>query len=166
MVIIVFGLPGSGKSYFASRLATTISAGYINSDVERKKFLAQRTYSEKEKSSIYTHMASIMVQTIQQGKSIVIDATFYKQRLRDLFYEKAGETPLIFIEVFANDELTRQRLSMKRADSDANYVVYKKIRSQWEPMLTPHLVLESTNDNIDRMIETAVDHINANRNDS
>ena len=166
MVIIVFGLPGSGKSYFASRLATTISAGYINSDVERKKFLAQRTYSEKEKSSIYTHMASIMVQTIQQGKSIVIDATFYKQRLRDLFYEKAGETPLIFIEVFANDEISRQRLSMKRADSDANYVVYKKIRSQWEPMLKPHLVLESTNDNIDRMIETAVDHINANRNDS
>ncbi len=166
MVIIVFGLPGSGKSYFASRLATTISAGYLNSDVERKKLLAQRTYSEKEKSSIYVHMASIMVQTIQQGKSIVIDATFYKQRLRDLFYEKAGETPLIFIEVFANDELTRQRLSMKRADSDANYVVYKKIRSQWEPMLTPHLVLESTNDNIDRMIETAVDHINANRNDS
>ncbi len=165
MVIIVFGLPGSGKSYFASRLAKTISADYINSDLERKKLLAQKTYTEKEKSSIYDHMALIMEQTIQKGKPIVIDATFYKQNLRELFNEKAGDAPPIFIEVFATDEITRQRLSMRRTDSDADYEVYKKIRSQWEPMLTPHLVLESTNDNIDRMIETAVDHINANRND-
>lgn len=161
MVIIVFGLPGSGKSYFASRLATTISADYINSDLERKKFLAQRTYSEKEKFSIYGHMALIMEQTIRKGRSIVIDATFYKHNLRELFYEKAGGSTMIFIEVIANDEITRQRLSVKRADSDADYEVYKKIRSQWEPMLAPHLVLESTNDNIDRMIETAIDHINA-----
>jgi len=35
MIIIVFGLPGSGKSYFASKLAERINARYINSDVIR-----------------------------------------------------------------------------------------------------------------------------------
>ena len=37
MVVIVFGLPGSGKSYFASRLAGIISADYINSDRVRRE---------------------------------------------------------------------------------------------------------------------------------
>ena len=32
MIIIVLGLPGSGKTYFASRFAKLIHADYINSD--------------------------------------------------------------------------------------------------------------------------------------
>jgi predicted kinase len=56
MIVIVFGLPGSGKSFFASRLAKMINADYINSDMIRKEMFASSTYSEKEKAAVYNVM--------------------------------------------------------------------------------------------------------------
>ncbi|HUZ58418.1 MAG TPA: AAA family ATPase [Hanamia sp.] len=49
MIVIVFGLPGSDKSYFASRLAKMIHAGHVNSDKVRKEWFKERVYSEDEK---------------------------------------------------------------------------------------------------------------------
>ena len=53
MIVIVFGLPGSGKSYFASRFAKVINAGYINSDMIRKEIFEKREYSDQEKKAVY-----------------------------------------------------------------------------------------------------------------
>jgi predicted kinase len=47
MTVIVFGLPGSGKSYFATRLAELLNASYISSDQLRMQLYAKRTYTEK-----------------------------------------------------------------------------------------------------------------------
>ncbi|SFP80598.1 hypothetical protein SAMN05444277_10244 [Parafilimonas terrae] len=32
MIVIIAGLPGSGKSYFAGRIAQMLSVAYINND--------------------------------------------------------------------------------------------------------------------------------------
>ena len=56
MVIIVCGLPGSGKSYFAERLAKKIDADYVNSDRLRKELFPSRTYSDREKATVYWRM--------------------------------------------------------------------------------------------------------------
>ena len=53
MVVIVFGLPGSGKSYFASRLAKKLEADYISSDQVRKKLFTRPDYSEEGKKQVY-----------------------------------------------------------------------------------------------------------------
>ena len=58
MMIIVSGLPGSGKSYFASRLARKFEATYINSDLMRKKIEAQGRYAFDDKLNVYEEMAS------------------------------------------------------------------------------------------------------------
>lgn len=159
MIIIVFGLPGSGKTYFASRLADAISAEYVNSDVERNKMLAVKTYSNEEKQAVYDHMLRLMKQAIMDNRDLVLDATFYKESIREKFLNEASGSEVVFIEVFASEEITRHRLSKKRDDSDADYNVYKKINSEWEPLQTGHLILESTNNNIDTMIATAADYI-------
>ena len=49
MIVIVFGLPGSGKSYFASHLASMINADYINSDKVRRTMFDTRTYQKRKK---------------------------------------------------------------------------------------------------------------------
>jgi predicted kinase len=65
MIIIVMGLPGSGKSYFAQRLAITINADYISSDRVRKTMMSSRTYSTKEKLLVYDEMLSQMQLAVQ-----------------------------------------------------------------------------------------------------
>jgi len=115
MVVIVFGLPGSGKSYFAERLAKKLNADYVNSDRLRKEMIAVRTYSEQEKAVVYNVMLEKMKETIKQKKSIVLDATFHNIKTRKLITKAAKEKDRIcFIEITADENLTRQRLKRHR----------------------------------------------------
>jgi predicted kinase len=163
MVVIVFGLPGSGKSYFARRLAARINAEYINSDITRKEILEKKMYSEQEKVAVYYQMIERVVATLKHNRSVVVDATFYKKGIRARFTEGVTiKNPIMFIEILADEELVRERLKTRRWDSDADFEVYKKIKEQWEPMQEPHLVLQSTNDSVEQMLEIAVDYIYKN----
>lgn len=160
MVVIVFGLPGSGKSYFASRLAGIISADYINSDRVRKEMLAKRTYSNREKEIVYNKMLATLKEDQVQNRNVVLDATFHKKETRELFVkemEKRGG--IYFIEVTADENVTRERLKNQRPDSEADFEVYKIIKEENEPMKEPHLILLSTNDNIDEMLQKARDYL-------
>src|SRR3954462_3705742 len=130
MVIIVFGLPGSGKSYFASRLASMINADYIKSDKLRKEIITNRTYSEKEKLAVYGIMLSKLIEARKQNKNVVLDGTFYKDEIRRIFIEGADEAEdIVFIEVMAEENLIKERLQKTREDSEADFEVYKKIKA-------------------------------------
>jgi predicted kinase len=153
MIVIVFGLPASGKSYFASRLAKKINAGYINSDRLRMEIFRVRTYSEEEKAAVYNAMLLKMKEAIAENTDFVLDATLHKNETRKLFAnEIEGRGSIIFIEVKASENISRERLKDKRSYSEADFKVYKFIQQQWEPMTESHLVLESTDENIDDML--------------
>ncbi len=163
MVIIVLGLPGSGKSYFASRLAGMIHAVHINSDRVRKEMFATRTYSPEEKDSVYTQMLVRMKEVMSRGLSVVIDATFYKNDIRNRFIAGAGgDENLAVIEIKAGDALVRERVGKQRADSEADFEIYALIKSKWEPLDFPHLVLESTENNIGEMLNKAAAYLHMN----
>ncbi len=164
MVVIVMGLPGSGKSFFAAKFADIMKATYINSDKERKKLLAARTYTEKEKSFVYDALFEKMKFFIKENKNLILDATFYKRKIRQQFIEEAkGKTALFFIEVKATEAIVKERLKKIRPDSDADFEVYKKIKSQWEPLLETHLILRSGNDNLKDLLAKALNYLQLKR---
>lgn len=154
------GLPGSGKSYFAQRLATTINADYINSDRVRKTMMSKRTYSTKEKLLVYDEMLKQMQLAVQQKKDIVLDGTFYRHSIRKKFIQKARRAGgIVFIEIRANESFIQERLQQKREDSEADLKVYQIIKAQWEPLEESHLIIQSTNENITSMLHTAIDYL-------
>jgi predicted kinase len=160
MIIIVFGLPGSGKSYFASHLAGVINAEHVNSDKIRKTMLDTRTYSKKEKLAVYNEMISRIGEAIEQHKNLVLDATFYKNDIREKFLNKAeNNDDIIFIEIRAEEHLIRERLKRPREYSEADFKVYEKIKNQWEPLKAKHLILQSTNSNIRAMLKKTADYL-------
>src|SRR4051812_455621 len=104
MTVFVFGLPGSGKSYFVSRLAARMGARYINSDLVRKAIISNRTYSQAEKESVYNEMLVQMKMAIIQHQNVVLDATFYTAHIRKRFLDAArGASNVFFIEVIAGE---------------------------------------------------------------
>lgn len=156
MIVIVFGLPGSGKSYFAERLAAKMDCEYVNSDRLRKEMFSTRTYSAEEKNEVYTRMQSAMRNALLQKKDIVIDATFHRDKTRKAFLAAAGEKGKVaFIEIIANEQTVRERLKKSRPHSEADFEVYQLIRQQWEPLDDRHLTLESTDHNIEYMLQKA-----------
>jgi predicted kinase len=159
MVIIVFGLPGSGKSYFARTLANTLKASYINSDTIRDKFPPPIKHSREEKNIVYDIILNRMLTTLHAGKTVIIDATFYKEDLRRRFTSYVREPGMLhFIEIVADELLIKNRLS-RRKNSHADYNVYKLIQADWDPAMFPHLTIQSTDDNINEMISKALEYL-------
>lgn len=167
MVVIVFGLPGSGKSFFASRLAKKMHARYVNSDRVRKELFEKREYTEKEKKAVYSEMLKAMNRAVEEKNDLVLDATFHKKETRDLFInEVKGKAAVYFIEVQADESVIKERLKKERPFSEADYEVYKIIRQKNESLSKPHLILQSTNDNINDMLDKAATYLNLKRNDA
>lgn len=160
MIVIVFGLPGSGKSYFAIRVAQMLNAKYINSDCVRKEIFAKPAYSSKSKALVYDEMLRRTIELVEHGKEVVLDATFYLNDLRQKFIDEARElTNVFWIEVIAEENLVKERLTKSREDSDANFELYQMLKSQWQPFNNTHLILESTNNNILNMLEQTADYL-------
>lgn len=156
MVVIVMGLPGSGKSYFAEKLAATLHAVYVNSDRLRKDMFPVRTYTPEEKQAVYDRMHYLMREAGLQNTDIVLDGTFYLNNIREQFAQSAT---IRFIEVITSPDIARERLQQPRTDSEADLNVYQLIKTQWEPMEEEHLVLHSTNDNITGMLQEATNYL-------
>ena len=161
MIIITSGLPGSGKTYFASSLAKQLGALYLGSDQLRADQNALGQYSLKDKLSIYLAMADQTAKAVENSQNVVVDATFYHHTMRNLFIELAlmHHTPLYVILVEADEDLIRDRLSKPRQLSEADLGVYQSMKAQFEKMDIPHLILHSERDNITQMLPSAKDYI-------
>lgn len=160
-MIIVSGLPGSGKSYFASRLAQRMGARYINSDLVRREIDARGQYAFEDKLTVYEEMARRASEGIRQGLAVVADATFYREEMRNLFVTLAKllHEKVCFIEIVAPEALIRERLRHARMDSEADFSVYELVRAQHERLKDDHLVLESGTDNIEDMLSKGEEYI-------
>ena len=161
IIVVVCGLPGSGKSHFARKLAEKLEARYFNSDIVRNELLKEKSYSEKEKHRIYEVMFARALELIDDERSVVLDATFYLEALRRRISELAssyGISPL-FIEITASEEHIRERLQRSRQDSDANYDIYLRIKNQYEPLKSEHLVLASDQLSTDEMLTETLEYL-------
>lgn len=161
MIIIVAGVPGSGKSYFAEKLAAKLGAAYVNSDGIRKEMNALGKYSLRDKMVVYEKMAGLTKEILKEQPTVVVDATFYHDSMRELFYRVARDcsSGICWILVTASEALVRTRLGKPRVNSEADFGVYQKIRDQFEEMTMPHLTMESKNDNIKSMLTKAIAYI-------
>lgn len=155
VIVAVCGLPGSGKSYFAARLAEKIDAVYLSSDRIRRELFARRTYSDAEKREVYREMIRRAREI--RNRPIVFDATFFRRDIRAQFQDAFPD--MVWIEVTADEDIVRTRLAMPRRDSEADLHVHQLIRSEWEPLEGDFLSLPSTSDNIDDMLARALQYV-------
>lgn len=164
MIIIVLGLPGSGKSYFATQLAEIIKADYINSDQVRRTAYDINKYTIEGKLSVYNEMLSQMLKAVALHKNVVLDATFYTTDIRNMFLGAAeGKDDVIFIEIRAERSLIMERLRKPRRYSEADFEVYETIKKQWEPLRENHLILQSTDNNIGEMLKKAIAYLHSTK---
>jgi predicted kinase len=158
MIAVVFGLPGSGKSFFARQLAIKIDAVYIGSDQVRQGLLEPGKYDERSKLGVYEKMLALTEDAVVQQKNVVLDATFYKEHIRQLFKEQAKrlDNPLYFIEMKAAERVIKERISQKRPDSEADFEVYLELKRSFEAMDEDHLVLHSDKEELSVMLNKAL----------
>ena len=103
-------------------------------------------------------MLERMSHSLRAAQTVVLDATFYKERLRHDFIQaaQAANTKVLWIELRANKSVVRDRLNGKRDDSDADYGVYLQLRNDFEPIKEPHLVLHSDKASVEELVAHAI----------
>lgn len=155
------GLPGSGKSFFAKRFAEKLGAEYISSDALRNKMGLRGKYLPENKALVYQQLAGTAKDLLQKNKIVILDATFYQKKFRELIYSlsEVMGSPLFLIMVQADENIIQQRLSVPRQDSEADHHIYLKIKNQFEPIERPYLILNSTNDNLAENLFAASQYI-------
>ncbi|WKK76997.2 ATP-binding protein [Marivirga salinae] len=168
MIIIVMGLPGSGKSFFSQHLAKALNAEYLSSDRVRNTLKMGGKYSLTDKLYVYEWLANLAEGAIDRKVKVVVDATFYLQQTREFFLEiaKRRNVEMKCILIQASEALIKKRLEGHRKESEADYKVYKKIKKEYENIDIPCLRLTSKSDNIDLMLQQALDFIDSKKNET
>ncbi len=159
-LIAVLGLPGTGKTTFAGILATKLQAVHLNTDKIRSHLGKRGQYDPQSKQEIYEALISQTRDALDAGKTVIIDATFYRKELRAPFIKLAKdlEIDLHWIEIKAAEETIRQRVSKKRTYSEADFSVYLKIKNSFEPLVRTPLPLWSDRQSMEEMITRALQH--------
>jgi predicted kinase len=161
-LVVVSGLPGSGKSYFCRRLASRHPIARLESDALRKALFGQPTHSPEESHRLFAASHYVLDRLLGVGISALLDATNLREVHRRQLYDIADRhsAKLVLVSLRAPAAVVSERLAARarRADSadlsDAGPEVYERMRSQDEPIGRPHIVVDTSAD-----IEPAIDAV-------
>lgn len=157
MLIALAGLPATGKSTLAARLANELGGVVLSKDSVRAALFPPPVldYSAAE-NDISMDAIFLAVRYIRRAfphHPVIIDGrTFLRSKqVDDLFTLAAalGETPRI-IECVCTDEVARQRLEHDLASGghpakNRTFSLYRAVKEQAEPIAVAHLLLDTGN---------------------
>lgn len=154
MLIMVVGLPGTGKSTFARELAQAIDGNHFNTDMIRDNLNLRGSYDKESKQRVYDELLLRTEETLKSGGIAIVDGTFYLRSLRKTFIDLAEKTgkPIQWIVLEASECVIKARVSQKRTYSEADFEVYKTVKEQYEPIEEPHLTLKSDEQQLSDMV--------------
>lgn len=153
MIIMLAGLPGTGKSALARALAEALAGVILDKDeIRAVLFPARRvTYTTDQDD----FCLSVMLQTAtyllgrRPDEPVILDGrTFSRAYQVQLVEQHAAHlhVPLVIVECVCSDETARLRLEQDAASgrhlaSNRTYALYQSIKARFEPIQAPKLLV-------------------------
>jgi predicted kinase len=152
--VAVSGLPGTGKSYFCSRLVERIPIVVLESDALRRELFPEPSHSSPESTRLFRALHLLIERLLKEGISLILDATNLSERNRERLYNIADRlgARLILVRVEAPPEVVYQRLKARAAgdnngsNSDADWAVYQRMRSSVQKIGRNHYAVDTSRD--------------------
>jgi aminoglycoside phosphotransferase family enzyme/predicted kinase len=146
-LVLVGGLPGTGKSTLAHGLASRAGFAWVRSDQVRKELAdlsIDQLIPEESRAALYhpdhterTYRTCLerATELLFDGNRVLVDATFWQERHRCAFLDaaRARGVPAVVLLCRADPEAVRERLASRHGDvSDADWSIYLQMRERWE----------------------------------
>ncbi len=169
MLILMCGLPGSGKSIDAKKIKKHINCILFRTDEIREKLFRKGSIDEilkaenpgeydlqvfsespqkipdkwqefiwKQNDMVYNELTDRIEKTLQSGKNVLIDATSYQKKFREMIYRiaKISGSEVYVVECVAPEDVIKGRLEgrmKKKTKTHAKKMeVYYKMKSRYE----------------------------------
>jgi predicted kinase len=121
-MIMLYGLPGSGKSFFARQASELLGIPHISSDRIRYELFEKPSFSKDEQAVVFNIMMIMLEQFARVGLSSIIDVSLSRQADRKLVREYAKknkyETVLLWIQADAESCFARTKTRDRRKSDD------------------------------------------------
>jgi adenylylsulfate kinase len=175
MLIAMAGLPGTGKSTIAARLAEELGAVVLNKDTVRAALFPPPVldYSAEQDEismeAIYHAAASIL--KASPRRAIILDGrTFLRaKQVEDLLRLAAvvGESPRI-IECVCEDTVAKQRLERDQSQgghpaANRTFALYQQLKESAEPITLPRRVLDTGPLSVEECTQQTLDWVAVHR---
>ena len=125
---VMSGLPGTGKSSFAGRLADIFSIPLFQSDIARMELaefretkgkpapFGQGVFRIEMRSLVYAKLLALAQEEIKKGRSVVLDATFSLRKWREeaMLLAEDLDANVIFVECTGEEKVIMERLGQRK----------------------------------------------------
>jgi len=153
-LILMVGLPGTGKSTLARRLAALLPAPVVESDRVRRVLFKWPRHSLNESRRVHQVCRVLIEDLLRRGSSVIFDATNLIEAHRALIYQIADRLriPLVILLITAPPEVVRGRLEGRARQrdpqdaSEATWPVYERMQRRVEPIGRPYLEVDTSQD--------------------
>jgi predicted kinase len=167
LIVVVFGLMGTGKSNRSRALAAALKWPVIHSDVVRKTLagikptdrvpveFGKGIYGEDFSARTYDEMLRIAAEHLDAGRNIILDGSYKRAgeraRVRQLARDRGARVLLVYCE--CPPEVARERLGIRLTDpeaiSDGRVELFEDQARDFDPFTPedrPLLRLDTTRD--------------------
>ena len=130
LLIILMGLPGTGKSYLSDYLHRKYSFTILSGENITHSIFGAEKCSGYQYKEAYKILRLLSVKSLKQKYNVVIDGTNLKYEFRKQIYEAVGRlSKIILIYLFINDATALKRANLR----GENYSNSKMVLSTCPP---------------------------------
>ena len=165
-LVVVSGLPGTGKSHFCRRLIKDVPALILESDALRKELFSAPDYSAAESARLFRAAHLLIERLLKKWIPVIFDATNLSEYHREYLYSIADRlgARLVLVRVDAPPELVYKRLKERGewsgdSNSDADWAVYRRMKPRVERIRRRHYAVDTSRD-IALVIDKIIREIN------
>ncbi len=130
LLVMLYGYPGAGKTYFARQLCESMNAVHIHGDRIRFE-LFEQPRNDKQENEVIAHLMEYMTEEfLRAGVSVVYDGNAFRasQRrvLRDIARKGKVQFLLIWLQIDADSAMARLTNRDRRKSDDKYALPYTK----------------------------------------
>jgi predicted kinase len=121
LFIMLYGLPGSGKTFFARQLCDTLAAVHVHDDRIRAELFETPTHNKQENHVVTSLMNYMSGEFLSAGVSVIYDThvmrTSQRRALRNMAARAGAETILVWLQIDSESAFSRvARRDRRRVD--------------------------------------------------
>jgi uncharacterized protein len=147
-LVLIGGLPGTGKSSLAGEIADQLGCVVLSSDRVRKELAGVEPdrpaaaefgtgiYARAWTDRTYAELLNRAAELLSMGESVLIDATWSSAAHRQLAAAIAAEeqAELVQLECVTQQEVAASRIATRAGDaSDATAAIATRLAAEWAP---------------------------------
>ncbi|MFT3879827.1 MAG: ATP-binding protein [Gemmatales bacterium] len=168
-LIAFAGLPGTGKTTLAKRLAEQLGAVLLNKDDLRASLFApgeiDYTSTQNDFCMAILYQLAVYHAEHHPERAIIIDGRTFSRRAQVSALEQCAEQcarPLALIECVCSVAVVEERLTHdagKHVAADRNVELFHHVKASWEEITIPKLTLSTDEENEEQLLKRILKYL-------